>query len=166
MFSGPQGPYYYRNDSTIFYGIGRHSFSDGVYIRSNGVGIMFNVFKKVLENKSISVEESKKVNDFILRRWMSGDNRLIGLANTLNCLAIKVDMHTLLVSISKALNGQIKFIKFPQKPKENIITEENTEIVARFFQVSFQEAREYLEWMQDHCPEEIKTLKTICKDLD
>lgn len=127
---------------------------------------MFTVLKKVLENKTIQREDANKVNEFILRRWLSGETRLIELANLLNMSPGKMDMFTVLTGIQKALNGKIKFIKFPSKPKEDITNDENVSMVSKFFEVSQQEAHEYLEWMGAHCPEEIEILKKICKDLE
>lgn len=126
---------------------------------------MFSVLKDVLEGKTITKEGAKKVNDFILRRWLSGDNRLIDLANTLNCTVSKIDSYLVLIAIQKALRGQIKFIKFPSKPKESNVTDENIAMVAKFFEISSQEAQEYLEWMEMHCPQELEYLKKICRDF-
>ena len=127
---------------------------------------MFTVFKKVLEQKEITQQDADKVSDFLLRRWLSGDTRLIELANTLNCLP-KTDVSnlTILKAISKALGGRIKFIKFPSGAKQDKIKIEHQEMISKFFKVSSKEAIEYLEWFNKHCPGELETLKHICRDL-
>lgn len=132
---------------------------------------MFTVFKKVLEQKEITPQDADKVSDFLLRRWLSGDNRLIELANTLNCLPanpaniVKQSNLVILRGISKALKGQIKFIKFPSGAKKDSKDIEYQDMMSKFFKISPKEAIEYLEWMKSHCPEELETLKVICRDL-
>lgn len=129
---------------------------------------MFTVFKKVLEQKEITPQDADKVSDFLLRRWLSGDNRLIELANTLNCLPanpVKQSNLVILRGISKALKGQIKFIKFPSGAKKDSKDVEYQEMMSKFFKISPKEAIEYLEWMKNHCPDELETLKKIYKDL-
>lgn len=129
---------------------------------------MFTVFKKVLEQKEITPQDADKVSDFLLRRWLSGDNRLIELANTLNCLPanpVKQSNQVILRGISKALKGQIKFIKFPSGAKKDSKDVEYQEMMSKFFKISPKESIEYLEWMKNHCPDELETLKKICKDL-
>lgn len=129
---------------------------------------MFTVFKKVLEQKEITPQDADKVSDFLLRRWLSGDNRLIELANTLNCLPanpVKQSNLVILRGISKALKGQIKFIKFPPGAKKDSKDVEYQEMMSKFFKISPKEAIEYLDWMRNHCPDELETLKKICKDL-
>lgn len=129
---------------------------------------MFTVFKKVLEQKEITPQDADKVSDFLLRRWLSGDNRLIELANNLNCLPANTSKQSNLVilrGISKALRGQIKFIKFPSGAKKDSTDVEYQDMLSKFFKISPKESIEYLEWMQMHCPDELETLKKICKDL-
>lgn len=129
---------------------------------------MFTVFKKVLEQKEITPQDADKVSDFLLRRWLSGDNRLIELANTLNCLPanpVKQSNLVILRGISKALKGQIKFIKFPSGAKKDSKDVEYQEMMSKFFKISPKESIEYLDWMKNHCPDELETLKKICKDL-
>lgn len=129
---------------------------------------MFTVFKKVLEQKEITPQDADKVSDFLLRRWLSGDNRLIELANTLNCLPanpVKQPNPVILRGISKALKGQIKFIKFPSGAKKDSKDVDFQDTLSKFFKISPKEAIEYLDWMKMHCPDELETLKKICKDL-
>ena len=129
---------------------------------------MFTVFKKVLEQKEITPQDADKVSDFLLRRWLSGDNRLIELANTLNCLPanpVKQSNLVILRGISKALRGQIKFIKFPSGAKKDSKDVEFQDTLSKFFKISPKESIEYLDWMKNHCPDELETLKKICKDL-
>lgn len=126
---------------------------------------MFNVFKKVLEQREITQQDADKVSDFLLRRWLSGDNRLIELSNTLNYLPGKQSNLIILRAISYALKGQIKFIKFPSGVKQDKNSTEHQEMIMKFFRVSSKEASEYLDWFQHHCPDELETLKIICKDL-
>lgn len=129
---------------------------------------MFTVFKKVLEQKEITPQDADKVSDFLLRRWLSGDNRLIELSNTLNCLPanpVKQSNLVILRGISKALRGQIKFIKFPSGAKKDSKDVEYQEMMSKFFKISPKESVEYLDWMKNHCPDELETLKKICRDL-
>lgn len=125
---------------------------------------MFDTLKKVLENKPFTEQEASKVSEYIMRRWLSGDNRLIGLANTLN-ISPKMDNYLVLKAIAAALNGKIKFIKFPSSSKNSSTEPENLEMFSRFFMVSMEEAQEYLHWLQQHCPDEIEQVKKICKEL-
>lgn len=126
---------------------------------------MFGVFKKVLEQKTITNEDAKKVSDFLLRRWLSGDNRLIMLANSLNLNQGKLNTKSVLIGIQKSLKGQVKFIKFPSGAKNKDSNNPDIGIIMQFFNVSETEALEYLQWFENHCPEELKTLKEICKGL-
>lgn len=126
---------------------------------------MFKVLKKVLTNETISRTEAEKVSDFLLRRWLSGDNRLIELSNTLNLLPGKQDNYLILLGIQKALKGQIKFIKFPSKSKDQVNLEEYSDMLCQFFRISPQESLEYLTFFKQHCPDELETIKQICRDL-
>lgn len=127
---------------------------------------MFSVLKKVLENKEITQQEADKVSDFIMRRWLTGDNRLIELAATLNCLPGKQNNLSVLRGIAKALKGKIRFIKFPSVPKADYVDEGDILIISKFFRVSKDEGKEYIEWMLMHCPDEFDTIKGIARDLE
>lgn len=126
---------------------------------------MFNTFKKVLANQPITTQDADKVSDFILRRWLTGDNRLIELANTLNCLPGKLDNLLVLRGIAYALNGKVKFIKYIQGTKQDKVQEEDVVLLAKFFRVSLQEALEYLEFLKMHYPEELQLIRKIGKEL-
>lgn len=126
---------------------------------------MFNVFKKILSQQPLTQQDADKVPEFLLCRWLSGDTRLIDLANTINCLPTKMSTLQIITAISKALKGQIKFIKYPSSPKSEKDDQRSIEYIAKFFKVSVTEAGEYLEWMKAHCPEEIETLGKICKEI-
>lgn len=124
---------------------------------------MFNVFKKILLNQPVTVEESKKVSDFVLLRWLTGDPRLIGLASSLNQVKKLPDSHILCNAMAKALNGQVKFIKYPSVKKLDTLKREHIEYISRYFEVGDAEANEYYEWMKNHCPDELKILKQMYK---
>lgn len=125
---------------------------------------MFNTFKKILQNQTITEAEAKRVNPFMLRRWLSGDNRLIELANTLNTCEPQCNMLVLCRSIAGSLNGKIQFIKFPNKAKTQDDSA-NLNYIKEFFKVSEAEAIEYLKWFNNHCPQELEEIKKICKEL-
>lgn len=135
---------------------------------------MFNVFKKILSNQPIKPEEAKKVSSFILGRWLSGDARLMPLANTLNTLDSKSTKNlfeennlVLLEAIRLALAGKIRYIKYPSSPKSKPqVGEEYLTMckhIAKYFNVSLDEAMEYHDWYSRHCPDEHQTLKIIFK---
>lgn len=126
---------------------------------------MFNTFKKVLENKPITEQDAEKVSDFLMRRWLTGDNRLIELASTLNCLPGKQSNLHILRGLATALNGKIKFIRFPQGSKQDPEQHEDVELVARFFRVSKDEAHEYIQWLKEHNQQELDEIKQIGKHL-
>lgn len=122
---------------------------------------MFNTFKKILTNQPIHQSDADKVSPFLLLRWLSGDPRLLGMANQINNTPsnIKLDNLVLCRGIQETLKGKIKFIKYPQSKKDKQYEIDVTQI-AKYFEVSKTEAIEYYEWMVQHCPEEIDILKS------
>lgn len=123
---------------------------------------MFKVFQKILDGSTISETESKKVSEFILLRWLSSDARLTSLAAALNCTNTKIiSPHSLVLALQHALKGKIKFIKFPKKLQETSENREMVKEISEFFNISLAESREFLDWCNKHCPDEIETLKKI-----
>lgn len=125
---------------------------------------MFDVFKKVLTGETIREEESTKVSQFLLLRWLSGDARLIPLANSLNtCQGDLPSQHTIILAIQEALKGKIKFIKYPSSKKSDGYQVRQIELLARYYEVGLQEARDYYDFCKARCPEELDEILRIFK---
>lgn len=128
---------------------------------------MFNAFKKILTQEKLTDGEIAKVNPFVLLRWLSGDPRLVQLANTLNTAGGSagqpLDTRVLCEAISKALKKQVRFIKYPSAKKDDTSKPQIIEKISSYFEVSPTEAQEYYEWCINHCPDELTQLKRIYK---
>lgn len=125
---------------------------------------MFNTFKKILTSQTIQPSDADKVSQFILLRWISGDARLLPLANAINtCGPLTVDNLTLCQSIQSFLNGKVSFIKYPSSKKKDQQAEKECELIARYFEVGLGEAKEYYDWCKLKCPKELDTLRKIYK---
>lgn len=124
---------------------------------------MFNAFKKILNGETLTDSDIGKINQFVLLRWLSGDPRLMPLANTLNASQHLPDGGVLANAISKALKRQIRFIKYPSARKEDQEKSVLVEKISDYFEVGPQEAKEYFEWCQQFCPSELAKLKKIYK---
>lgn len=123
---------------------------------------MFNVFKKILSNKPLDESDAKKVQPFILLRWLSGDPRLLPLAVQLNQLKNQMDILDLITSIQKSLANKIKFIKYPSSKKADM-NNEDLRILSEYFNVGEEEAKEYHHWMLVNCPHEIEIIRGYFK---
>lgn len=127
---------------------------------------MFNVFKKILGSGKITEEDAKKVQPFILLRWLSGDPRLIPLALQLNQLKTLPNNLILLQAMQDALKGKVKFIKYPSSSKadsKGLEAQDNIQRISKYFDVGSKEAEAYYEWMIHKCPNELQQLKNIFK---
>lgn len=125
---------------------------------------MFDVFKKILTNQTISKAESEKVSQFLLLRWISGDQRLAPLANALNSNGnLPCDNLTLCNAIQSFLGGKVSYIKYPSSKKKDEKNEKLIECFSRYFSVSLQEAKEYYDWCLRNCPNEIKEMERLYK---
>lgn len=128
---------------------------------------MFNAFKKILTQEKLTDGDVSKVNTFVLLRWLSGDPRLMPLANSLNTsggtTGFNIETRALCEAISKALKGKVRFIKYPSARKDDTSKPQIIEKISSYFEVSPTEAQEYYDWCKMHCPDELTQLKRIYK---
>jgi len=117
---------------------------------------MFNVFKKILRKEDISEEDKGKISEYVMMNWLSGDPTGQMISNVFNVYDIPLDAK--IKFIQRVLPGSTTYIKYPKKEK---FKDENVEVVSKFYNVTFTEARELLELMDDdQLIEIINTIKS------
>lgn len=108
---------------------------------------MFNVFKKVLNlNSSFTQEDIDKVNEFVFCRWLSGDARIINIANTLNKYT-NIPKELQLEFVKKTIGGKVRFIPYPKSLKNDINDLTSLKAISYFFNISERESKMYLEFL-------------------
>lgn len=107
---------------------------------------MFNVFKKVLNSGSFTQEDIDKVNEFVFCRWLSGDARIVNIANTLNKYT-NIPKELQLKFVNKVIGGKVKFIPYPKSLKNDINDMASLKAISYFFNISERESKMYLEFL-------------------
>lgn len=122
---------------------------------------MFNVFKKVLnQNSKFTQEDIDKVNEFVFCRWLSGDARIVNIANTLNKYT-NIPKELQLVFIQNVIGGKVKFIPYPKSLKNDVEDTVLLKAISKFFNISERESKMYMEFLTK---EETEYLKEFYND--
>lgn len=107
---------------------------------------MFNVFKKVLNTKAeFTDEDISKVSDFVFCRWLSGNSGTLQIAQMFNYY-YDIPIELKLKVAQKIINGRLKFIPYPKSIKND---DKDIENVSKFFNVSLNKAKMYMEFISD-----------------
>lgn len=121
---------------------------------------MFNVFKKVLNTKAeFTDEDISKVSDFVFCRWLSGNSGTLQIAQMFNYY-YNIPIELKLRVAQKIINGRLKFIPYPKSIKND---DKDIENVSKFFNVSLNKAKMYMEFISD---DEMKYINTQIKAMD
>lgn len=122
---------------------------------------MFQTLTGVLDpKKNPSVEEIKKIPSFIFCRWLSGHRATIGAANMFN-LYNDIPIENQYKMIKVAFGGKIKYIPYPKNVTINSV--KSTEFISTHFNISYEKAQEYLEFLSK---EELKYIVQMYTDLE
>ena len=98
---------------------------------------MFNVFKKVLDTKSVFTDEDiNKVSDFVFCRWLEGNYGTLQIAQMFNVYS-NIPKDVKLKVAQKIINGRIKFIPYIKRKKN----------ISEYFNISLQKAKMYSEFI-------------------
>lgn len=121
---------------------------------------MFNVFKKVLNTKAeFTDEDISKVSDFVFCRWLSGNSGTLQIAQMFNYY-YNIPIELKLKVAQKIINGRLKFIPYPKSVKND---DKDIENVSKFFNVSLNKAKMYMEFISD---DEMKYINTQIKAMN
>lgn len=121
---------------------------------------MFNVFKKVLNTKAeFTDEDISKVSDFVFCRWLSGNSGTLQIAQMFNYY-YDIPIELKLKVAQKIINGRLKFIPYPKSIKND---DKDIENVSKFFNVSLNKAKMYMEFISD---DEMKYINTQIKAMN
>ena len=105
---------------------------------------MFNVFKKVLDTKSVFTDEDiNKVSDFVFCRWLEGNYGTLQIAQMFNVYS-NIPKDVKLKVAKKIINGRIKFIPYIKSEKNS---EDNLSYISEYFNISLQKAKMYSEFI-------------------
>lgn len=121
---------------------------------------MFNVFKKVLNTKAeFTDEDISKVSDFVFCRWLSGNSGTLQIAQMFNYY-YDIPIELKLKVAQKIINGRLKFIPYPKSVKND---DKDIENISKFFNVSLNKAKMYMEFISD---DEMKYINTQIKSMN
>jgi hypothetical protein len=107
----------------------------------------FQIMTSVLKDYEPTVEEKRKINGFFFCRFLSNHPKSIYLASVFNRYYKEIPIEVQ-YDIAKMLLSQyrIKFIQFPKKETEESDIIKN---ICRYYNVSFDTAKEYFALMDD-----------------
>lgn len=106
---------------------------------------MFTVFKKILQNKDITDEDLKKVNSFVMCRWLQGNAGTLQIAQFINVYN-KIPLEVQVLFVKSIINNKIKYIPYIKGQKT---TEDDLSAVSEFFKISRDKAVMYSEFLTD-----------------
>lgn len=108
---------------------------------------MFKTMTGVL-NKSTSPtdEDIQKIPSFIFCRWLSGNPYAIIAANQINYY-YDIPIENQYNIVKSAFAGKIKYIPYPKK--EHIDVHENVVYLSKYFNVTEDKAKDYLEFIDE-----------------
>lgn len=113
---------------------------------------MFTVFKKILRNQTITEDDLKKVNSFVMCRWLQGNPGTLQIAQFLNVYH-KIPLEVQVQFIKSAVNGKIGYIPYIKGQKT---TEDDLSAVSEYFKISRDKAVMYSEFLTETDLTEIK----------
>jgi hypothetical protein len=113
---------------------------------------MFNVFKKILQNKEITEDELDKIAPFVMCRWLAGNPNTLQLAQFLN-LYSKIPIDVQVKFLQSVINGKIKYIPYIKGQKTS---NDDLELISEYFNISFEKALMYSEFITKQDLKEIK----------
>jgi hypothetical protein len=114
------------------------------------MGSMYDVFKDV----ELSQEEKLKIPSFVFCRWLSNSPVTIMGANTINYYSdIPVDLQFDMVR--SVFKHKKPYIRYPKQYKEQ---HEDLEVLVKYFNISYEKAKEYKLLIDD---DEFKRIKSF-----
>ena len=116
----------------------------------------YQVMTSILSNYEPSMEEKLSLNSFFYCRYLSGNIETSQIGNIINIyhdqlpLNIQYDIGNILVNKKK-----IKFIQVPKKEKHDSELVDN---VCRYYKISIDNAKQYINLMNEEQKEKFKNL--------
>jgi len=120
---------------------------------------MFNVFKKILQNKDLTQEDLDKISPFIMCRWLQGNPGTLQIAQFFNMYP-KIPLDVQVKVLQEVTKGKLKFIPYIKGSK---IDSSDIELISKYFKISFEKAQMYSEFIT---PEDFKQIKQELKSLE
>lgn len=108
---------------------------------------MFKTMTGVLDTRENPTQaEIQKIPSYIFCRWLSGNPVAIHAANAINQYP-GIPIEAQFQMIREAFGGKIRFIPYPKKHQETQV--QHAEYLQKYFKLSPEKAREYLELISD-----------------
>lgn len=131
-----------------------------VVLNNGWLTIMFKTMTGVLDPKTNPTdEEINKIPSYIFCRWLSGNPHTIQAANLINAYD-KIPIENQYKMIKTAFSGKVKFIPYPKNTKEDTL--KKVEYLSSYFKISFEKAKEYLEFISK---EELDMIVAMYEDV-
>lgn len=120
---------------------------------------MFKIMGTVLTEKRAPEEDIQKISPYIFRRWLSNDPRTIRAVNIFNIFS-KVPIEAQYDCMQQSFGGKIKYLGWPKNIKD---TSAEIEMIQKFYNISQERAKEYLEFLT---ADDIKAIQEELEDLN
>lgn len=114
----------------------------------------FEAFKTILHGNAIKEQDKAKINSYLMLKWLSGDQRTIIAANTVNRF-YRIPVEVQYNLFRNMLHGKLRFIRYP---KGSITKNKNIEVIQKHYNVNYEEANSMLELISQ---DELNTLNEI-----
>lgn len=125
---------------------------------------MFKTFASVLTNNRAAEDDISKMSPFLFRRYLSNHPKTIAASNFLNVnFEIPIEAaYDFIQQSLKANNIKIGYIPYLKSTKENTI---NANYLSEYYNVSLNEAKDYLEYISNEQMLEIKEIIELKRSL-
>jgi len=120
---------------------------------------MFKTMASVLTTKRAPQEDIEKINAFLFRKYISNDIRTILAINIFN-IYNKVPIAVQYDTVQAFAGGKINYIKYPKNIKDDLA---NISLVQKYYNLSLERAREYMEFLK---PEDFKRIEQEIQELN
>ncbi len=118
---------------------------------------MFKAMATVLTNVKATESEMKKISPFIFRKWLGNHTGTIQAANFLN-IYNDIPFELQYDFIQQSIKGRISYIPYVGKKKQD---NKQIEKVAIHYNISYEKAEEYLEFLTKEDIKEINRISDI-----
>jgi hypothetical protein len=118
---------------------------------------MFKAMATVLTNVKATESEMKKISPFIFRKWLGNHPGTIQAANFLN-IYNDIPFELQYDFIQQSIKGRISYIPYVGKKKQD---NKQIEKVAIHYNISYEKAEEYLEFLTKEDIKEINRISDI-----
>lgn len=110
------------------------------------------------KNKTPSENDFKKIQSFMFCKWLSGDPRTINTANIINQY-YDIPIKNQYYLVKNQFAGKIRNIKYIKSEKDEI-DEKIISILEKYYKISTEKAKDYLNYISK---DELEFLKNLYK---